>query len=327
MKILPIFIPHLGCPFDCIYCDQNKISRTDKIDLPEIDSLIKKFCKKNPENNKEIAFFGGTFTNLSINKQTELFNLTKPYLNRISGIRISTRPDAINSSKLQFCQKNHVKVIELGIQSFSDFVLQKSQRGYTSEIAINACRSIKKKGFKLGIQLMPGLPGFSNETLLKTINETISAKPDFVRIYPTLVIKGTQLESTFSAGKYTPLLLNESILITAEMIKEFEQNKIKVIKIGLHSDIQKEDIIAGPFHPSFGELVQVEIMFQKIIRKYKPNYILKVSPKDVSLFKGHSKLLIKRIEKYFSIKNLSIVVDPKLAKNKFALKKNSEKNK
>ena len=317
MKILPLFIPHLGCPFDCIYCDQKKISGIDIIDVEKTKLLIQNFCKNNPDTNKEIAFFGGTFTNLPKIKQTELFEQTKPYFSEISGIRISTRPDAIDQEKLNFCKENSVTVIELGIQSFSDEVLKESQRGYSSQTAIRACNKVKENGFELGLQLMPGLPGFSSDSLQRTIQTTISQKPNFVRIYPTLVIKGTKLDDIYEQGMFKPLTLDEAIKITAQMKTEFDAANIKVIKTGLHSDIAKSDIIAGPFHPAFGELVRAEIMFNKIVKEYKPDLTLYISPKDVSLFKGHGGKLIERIEETFGLQHLPIEINNKLEKGCF----------
>ena len=195
MKILPIFIPHLGCPFNCVYCDQHLITKTNHINPKEITKRIKNFCRKNAAiRDKEIAFFGGTFTNLPIEKQKELFDLTKPFLSQIFGIRISTRPDFIDDNILKLSKENKVKVIELGIQSFSDDVLSASKRGYNAKTAISACNSIKKHNFKLGIQLMPGLPDFSEKSIIETVKITIRIQPDFVRIYPTIVLKKTVLE-------------------------------------------------------------------------------------------------------------------------------------
>jgi len=325
MKILPIFIPHQGCPFDCIYCDQNKITQIQNIDLAQTRILIENFCKTNKDKNKEIAFFGGTFTNLPITKQNQLFTFVKPFLNEISGIRISTRPDAIDIEKLKLCQDNFVTVIELGIQSFSDKVLKEAKRGYTSKTAMQACKLVKDNGFKLGVQLMPGLPGYSETSLKETIKKTISLKPDFVRIYPTLVIQGTELEILYKRKKFTPLTLDAAVSITSEMITEFESKRIKVIKVGLHSDLRKEDIVAGPFHPAFGELVRAELLFNKIKNEYVPGSTLVISPKDISIFKGHNSKLIKRIKEYFQLKQLPMIIDSKLPKNKFSFK-NIESN-
>jgi len=322
MKILPIFIPHLGCPFNCVYCDQHLITKTIHINPKEIAKRIENFCRKNAAiENKEIAFFGGTFTNLSIEKQNELFDLTKPFLAQISGIRISTRPDFIDDNILKFCKENKVKVIELGIQSFSDDVLSASKRGYNAETAISACNLIKKHNFKLGIQLMPGLPDLSEKSIKETVKTTIRIQPDFVRIYPTIVLKNTVLEKWYKEQKYLPLTIEKAIEIVSEMKLEFDKNKIKIIKIGLHSDIDTNSIVAGPYHPAFGELVNSNILLIKIIKEYKKSSTLIISAKDVSLFKGFDSRMLSKLKEKLKLDKIPIVINSNLTKNNFYWRK------
>ncbi|MCK5051619.1 MAG: radical SAM protein, partial [Candidatus Cloacimonetes bacterium] len=291
MKIFPIFIPHLGCPFNCVYCNQLTITKSKIPSTRSISENIKKFCENNQLEEKEIAFFGGTFTKLSKEQQQTYLDVVNKYKDLIQGIRISTRPDSIDQEILDFCKENNVRTIELGIQSFDDSVLKTTKRGYTSQDAVESCNLIKESNFALGIQLMPGLPGFNADSLTNTIETTIKLKPDFVRIYPTIVLKNTELENWFNAGEYSPLSLQESIVITSEMISRFRENNITIIKVGLHSDIDKDDIIAGPYHQSFGELVRAEMFKVEILNNFKAN-TLEISPSDISLFKGfNSKML------------------------------------
>jgi len=318
MKILPIFIPHLGCPFNCVYCDQHLITKTIHINPKEISNRIENFCRKNAVlKDKEIAFFGGTFTNLPTEKQKELFVLIKPFLAQISGIRISTRPDFINEKILGFCKKNKVKVIELGIQSFSDDVLTASKRGYNSHSAISACNLIKKHNFKLGIQLMPGLPNFSEKSINETVKTTILIQPDFVRIYPTIVLKKTVLEKWYKEQKYFPLIIEKAVEIVSAMKLQFDKNKIKIIKIGLHSDIDINSITAGPYHPAFGELVNSNILLIKIIKEYKKSSTLIISAKDVSLFKGFDSLMLLELKEKLKLDKIPIIINSNLIKNNF----------
>lgn len=318
MKILPLFIPHLGCPFSCVYCNQKAITKISSLDLEKWQSEIDFFCKNNPSKNKQIAFFGGTFTNLKFEIQQQFIDIVKPFNDKISGIRISTRPDCINEEILQFCRKNNVQTIELGIQSFDDLVLQKSERGYSSKTAIKNALLIKKNNFELGIQLMPGLPGFSENSLQNTIEKTLKINPDFVRIYPTIVIEDTTLAQQFRDSKFSPINLDKAVSVCTEMITKF--TKINIAKVGLHSDIESQNIIAGPFHPTFGELVRANILMQKIVKRYS-NQTIMISTNDISLFKGFKGEMIKKIKAKLKIKNLPIIIDENLPPNKFLLTK------
>jgi histone acetyltransferase (RNA polymerase elongator complex component) len=316
MKIFPIFIPHQGCAYRCIYCNQHFITRSKLPDIKNIEPEIAAFCRKNRSEEKEIAFFGGTFTSMTKPSQQKYLDIANKFRKHISGIRISTRPDSIDPEVLTFCKENNVRTIELGIQSFDDEVLKKTLRGYNSETAINACKLVKGYKFQLGIQLMPGLPGFCWRSLENSINLTKKIAPHFVRIYPTIILKRTKLEKWFLAGKYTPLKLNNSVEMVSGMLGEFEKNGIRVIKIGLHSDIKEEDIIAGPYHRSFGELVRAEILKKNIIENYKPQTLV-ISSVDVSLFKGFKSQMLKELKQELNLDKLLIIIDNKMEKSKF----------
>jgi len=316
MKIFPIFIPHLGCPFNCVYCDQDTITKSKPPIIQSISNNIKQFCENNKSIEKEIAFFGGTFTELSQKIQQQYCDAVNEFKDTLTSIRISTRPNSIDQEILEFCKINNVRTIELGIQSFSDKVLSTTKRGYTAQTAIKSCDLIKKNNFNLGIQLMPGLPGFSTSTLEETIETTIWLRPDFVRIYPTIVLKGTKLEDWFNNGKYFPLTLEESIKITSKMIGEFRKENISVIKVGLHSDIAKDSIIAGPYHQSFGELVRAEMLKVEIINSFKAK-TLEISSSDISLFKGFDSKMLKEIKAKLLLKEIPIKISKNLKKNNF----------
>lgn len=316
MKIFPIFIPHLGCPFNCVYCNQITITKSNIPSVQSIAEKVKTFCDNNELEEKEIAFFGGTFTKLSQEQQQAYFDAVNKHGNLINGIRISTRPDSIDQKVLDFCKVNNVRTIELGIQSFDDSVLKTTKRGYTSQSAIESCKLIKENNFILGIQLMPGLPGFNSESLKKTIETTIKLKPNFVRIYPTIVLKNTELENWFNSGKYSPLSLKKAIDITSEMISRFKENEIAVIKVGLHSDIDENNIIAGPYHQTFGELIRAEMLKIEILNNFK-NKTLEISPKDISLFRGFNSKMLKEIKEKKKLKNLPIIINKNMKKDNF----------
>ncbi len=323
MKILPVFIPHQGCPFKCIYCDQTKISGTDKISPEKISKIVKDFCYLNLQYDKEIAFYGGTFTNLDPEIIKFYLGLISPYLDKKTYIRISTRPDCLDEKIINYCFLNGVRTVELGIQSFSNLVLKKSRRGYNSDIAFKGCQLIKKMGFKLGIQLMPGLPGFSSETLEVTLNKTIMIKPEFVRIYPTIILRNTDLENWYIEKTYTPLNLEETIKYTAYMLEKITTAGIKVIKIGLHSDIDPAHIIAGPYHQNLGELVKAYLLENKILRNFDPSKTLVISQKDISLFRGNDTRLIKKLKRSLHVDKLKVDWDSGLKSGEYIFK-NSE---
>jgi len=313
MRILPIFISHFGCPFKCIYCNQFDITKSRGINFNNITSQIKKFSRYQTSYD-EIAFYGGTFTGLDIELQKKLLEIANTYAPQVP-IRISTRPDFIDEGILDFLYKYNVRTIELGIQSFSDSVLLASKRGYDSQTAIHSCDMIKKSPLKLSVQLMPGLPSFSYDSLKITEKTTIQILPDYVRIYPTVVLKNTKLEKLYLDGSYQPLTIQEAIDIVSELIISFEKVGIKIIKTGLHSDIS--EIVAGPYHESFGELVRQETLFKNIRLNYKKNSTIVISMKDISLFKGYKGIMIKKLKSFAKVDKLPISIDKNLSKNQF----------
>jgi histone acetyltransferase (RNA polymerase elongator complex component) len=281
---IPAFIPELACPFQCIYCNQKKIS--GQISIPEPDEIIKtieEHLSTIPKKRSfiEFGFFGGNFTGISLEKQEELLKLIDPYIKNssISSIRLSTRPDYINRENLILLKKYNVRTIELGAQSMDDDVLKKSKRGHTSKDIINAAKMIKSFGFDLGLQMMIGLPGDTYGKSVFTANQIVKLGADNTRIYPTLVIKDTKLEELYSQKKYHPLKLKEAIEWSKTILMIFEQADVKVIRMGLHPSenlLSGKDIVAGPFHKSFRELVLTEIwneILKHLLKKEKAKRI------------------------------------------------------
>jgi len=264
---IPVFIPELACPFQCIYCNQKKISGCLTIpSAEEINKIIMDHLATIPEENSEteLAFFGGNFTGLKKVEQETYLKLVQPYIDqgRISGIRISTRPDYINRDVLELLKKYRVKTIELGAQSMDNDVLRLVGRGHTAEDTIAAAKMIRDKGFSLGLQMMIGLPGDTLEKAVYTASKIIELKADNTRIYPALVIKRTRLEELYKTGKYQPLSLDEAVNWSKELLKIFEEANVGVIRIGLHPSeglLSGEELAAGPFNPSFRELVLTAI--------------------------------------------------------------------
>jgi histone acetyltransferase (RNA polymerase elongator complex component) len=265
--IIPIFVPHLGCPNDCVFCNQNRISGKDVNpninqlyeDVEEYGSTIDR--KENP--SVELAFFGGSFTGIEKDLQDEYLKMGKHFIDqgKIDSVRVSTRPDYINEEILNNLKKYGVKTIELGVQSLCDEVLINSNRGHSVMDVFSAAQMIKDKGFVLGFQLMPGLPGDNEMIFKETVDITVSIKPDIVRIYPTLVIKDTKLCDMYFSGEYEALSMEDAIEYSLYGFEKFKEAGINVIRIGLQpsDNISNEkDVVAGPFHPSFRELVESE---------------------------------------------------------------------
>ncbi|HOE91942.1 MAG TPA: radical SAM protein [Candidatus Cloacimonadota bacterium] len=320
MLIYPVFIPFQGCPFRCIYCQQETITHTSKESEVLALDKIQQFIRIHKDIDKEIAFFGGTFTALDQDIQTDYFNQIKPYIDEKTSFRISTRPDFINEEILEFLAKNKVKTIELGIQSFDDNVLEKSKRGYTASQAEDACNLVKSKGFALCIQLMPGLPDDTNESFEKTMIKTVELKPDYVRIYPTIVIKNTHLETLFLKGEYKPWNLNKTLFAVKNAQQLIKKNKIKLIKIGLHSDlnVQKDEIVAGPWQPNIGEIINGICFMERNCKVDKTIQELTISRYEASMLLGNKRIVLDFCEKVLKIaKPEKIIVDKDFQKGYF----------
>ncbi len=266
-KIIPIFVPHQGCPHDCIFCNQKKITGVSTDMTGEKARKIIEESLKTIDSNSEveIAFFGGSFTAIDKEKQKELLSVAKEYKDRgiVKDIRMSTRPDCIDEDELNLIKKYGATIIELGVQSMDENVLLESLRGHQSKIVYESSKLIKDFGFTLGLQMMIGLPSDSEEKCISTAKKFINIKPDFVRIYPTLVIKETGLEKAYKDGYYKPFSLDESIEIVKKLLILYEINNIGIIRVGLQAtdDIQLGiDVLAGPYHPAFRELVKTRMI-------------------------------------------------------------------
>lgn len=303
-KTIPVFVPHMGCPNDCSFCNQKKITGTIKSVTPrDADNQIREALKTIPDNTTcvEIGFFGGSFTGIDEKLQEEFLSVAKKYKDsgKVSEIRLSTRPDYINNEILDRLVRFGVTTVELGAQSMDDGVLKLNRRGHSSKDTHLASELIKSKGLKLGLQMMTGLFGDDDETCIKSCEEIISLHPDCVRIYPTLVLKDTYLDELYKEGKYQPQTIDEAVGLCAVLKQKFDENHIPVIRLGLMAsdNINPDaDVVAGPYHPSIGELVQSEIYFTKIIKKLKYDAEILVNNKDISAFTGNKKTNIKKLK-------------------------------
>ena len=302
-KIIPVFIPHIGCPNDCIFCNQRKITGKEKIiEIEDIEKdIISSLETISQDDEIEIAFFGGSFTAIDKKLQSDYLEIANKYMgidSRIKYIRISTRPDAIDEETLEVLKQKRVDIIELGVQSLDEEVLRKANRGHDAACVYKASELIKKHKFRLGLQMMIGLPEDNEEKDIFTAKEFVRIAPDFVRLYPVLVIKKTELENLYMNGSYSPLSVRNAALISAKLFTLFSKNNINVIRIGLQASDNinmDSDVIAGPFHPSFGEIVFSEIFRQYIeevfMRKYSVSKTISIqsSNQDISKIIGNKR--------------------------------------
>lgn len=269
--IIPIFIPQEGCRHRCVYCDQSTISGVSQPSWSpsKIREYVQSYLTHHHRHPVQLAFYGGSFTLLPESRQRLLLESVQEFLQQgqVQSLRLSTRPDAIEDNNLRFLQTMGVETIELGAQSLNDRVLRASARGHSSKETHEATRKLKKHGFEVGLQLMPGLPGDSRETFLKTVEKSIALTPSFVRIYPTVVLSSTPLERLFRSGRYKPLSLEQAVDWCKASKKRFDRASIAVIRMGLQPTTTLEEpgrIVAGPYHPALGQLVNSSIWHEKI---------------------------------------------------------------
>mgnify|MGYP003294180690 FL=1 len=296
---ISIFVPHKGCPNDCSFCNQRVISGQTVPATPEdVENAVKTAIKHNVNpKDTEIAFFGGSFTAIEREYMCSLLTAAKHFLDihKFKGIRVSTRPDCIDDEVLSTLKNYGVTAIELGAQSMNDDVLSANHRGHSAEDVRRASKLIKDYGFELGLQMMTGLYKSDFQKDLYTAQEIIKLKPDTVRLYPTVVLKNTHLAHLQEKGEYTAPTAEDSASFCAELLQMFNENNIKVIKLGLHSsETVESDMVGGAYHPAFRELCEGYIYLQKILEKLDGKdkiheYTIFVGKKALSKAKGQQK--------------------------------------
>ncbi len=299
---ISIFVPHLGCPNKCSFCNQchitgKEIQPSEKdVDFAVSQALMSKNYSK---DNTEIAFFGGSFTAIDKEYMITLLSAAYKYVanKTVKGIRISTRPDCINDDVLKILKSYGVTAIELGAQSMVDKVLLLNDRGHTSSDVKRASNLIKAYGFELGLQMMTGLYGDNDEGSIYTAIQLVNLRPDTVRIYPTIVLKNTRLAELYFNGLYKPQTIDQAATICLKLIDIFEKNNINVIRLGLHT-IDKDSFIAGPWHSAFGEICESARYFSIIEKALNKQGAYKVFVKDTEISKaiGQSKSNINKFK-------------------------------
>ncbi len=266
---IPIFIPHLGCPNDCVFCNQRTISGHTDFDPSGVRREIEASLDTLGGREAEIAFFGGSFTGIDRKLMIYLLDLAQEYVDagRVVGIRLSTRPDYINTDILSILSRYTVAAVELGIQSTSDAVLSASRRGHTAEQSERACRAVVGAGFGLVGQMMIGLPSADAESEIKTAQDIVKWGAVAARVYPTVVFRRTELCRMSEAGEYTPLDTETAVRRTASVLDVFDKSSVKVIRVGLCASenlASDAEVAAGANHPAIGELAMSELYFCRI---------------------------------------------------------------
>jgi len=308
LLVIPLFIPHRGCPHDCLFCNQQEISgagRAEGLDESGVRRTVDLWLGRKQEGCPvQVAFFGGSFTCLPEKEQLQLLSAVQPYISsgEVDTIRLSTRPDCIDQTVCTRLKEYNVGVVELGAQSMNDEVLRKSCRGHSAEQVRTALHLLKGMAMEVGLQLMPGLPGETTTSFFKTIDEVINLAPDFVRIYPTLVVRDSGLEKLYRNNCYRPLSLAQAVAICARCCRKLNRAGIKVVRMGLQPSVSLEkSLIAGPYHPAFGELVQSRLWLQRIRKRLgrllpSQKLVIHISHKDMSAVVGMRKQNTKRLE-------------------------------
>ena len=267
--VIPLFIPHQGCPHHCLFCNQHGITGDGPaaVGEAEVVATIETWLKRGQGTEVQVAFYGGSFTCLPAEEQRRLLGLVQPYVEsgRVASLRLSTRPDCLDAEVVRRLKAYRVATVELGVQSLDDDVLAQNLRGHDGDTSRRAIRLLRQEGFAVGVQLILGLPGESRRSFLRGIDEIALLRPDFVRLYPLLVIEGSALAERFRQGRYRPLTQAQAVAMAAVAHRRLTEAGVGVARIGLQpSPSLEQNCLAGPYHPAFGELVRGRLAFRAL---------------------------------------------------------------
>jgi len=318
--VIPVFIPHQGCPQQCLFCNQVSISgeQGGEADLELVRRTVEEWLAR-PHRAREVqvAFYGGSFTCLPEARQERLLAAVQPFLHsgRVTSLRLSTRPDCVSDRICRFLRERGVETVELGVQSLDDRVLAASLRGHSSADSLKAVHILQAGGMRLGIQLMVGLPGESSRSFLGSVRQAASLAPAFVRLYPTLVIKGSGLAERYRQGSYSPLTLNRAIGLCRRAKEILDGAGIPILRMGLQgSESLESGLLAGPYHPAFGEMVASRLWFRRVRRLLAgcppgSRLQLRISHRDLSAFVGPGRMNMKRLRELGLEERLELKTD------------------
>jgi histone acetyltransferase (RNA polymerase elongator complex component) len=332
--IAPVFIPHAGCPHRCVFCNQSAVTgRVNGLPTPEgLRESVAAFLKHRGRRRGpvQIAFYGGNFLGVAEEGIRTLLAEAAGFIRSgdAQGIRFSTRPDTVTTRTLALIEAYPVQTVELGAQSMNAEVLAQTQRGHTPTDTLNACRLLKARGYELGLQIMVGLPGDDENRLLQTGRCVVGLKPDFVRIYPTLVLAGSRLETLYRRGGYSPLPLEKAVSLTLKLYRLFWAHGIPVIRMGLQAtkDLSPGgSVLAGPYHPAFGHLVQCAAFLEAVrnalgsVHSAGAELSLRVHPRSISRMRGLRNATIEALQREYGFARVAVCADAALAEDEIGV--------
>jgi histone acetyltransferase (RNA polymerase elongator complex component) len=327
--VIPIFIPHRGCPHQCLFCNQNSItghSADHENIVTEIEKTITTWLARTRGRDRiQVAFYGGSFTCLPQERQEEMLGAVQPFLRRgdVHCIRLSTRPDCLDADICGFLRERGVAIAEVGIQSLDDNVLQRSRRGHKAADCRRAVRVLHEAGIEVGIQLMPGLPGENGPSFFRGVREVIDLAPAFVRLYPVLVVNHSGLAEIYRSGDYKPLTMNRAVALCRRAKEMLENAGIRVVRIGLQPSVSLEkELLAGPYHPAFGELVTARGWFRRVRALFAGSPVgsrltVRISERDLSAFLGPKRMNIQRLAQLGMADRLLIETEKEMQRGTF----------
>ena len=324
--IIPVFLPHLGCPHRCAFCNQQAITQieSDAHDPDHLQRVVETFLRYSRKRHGriQIAFFGGNFLGLDSDLVRSMLSAAQQFVRSgaVDGIRFSTRPDTIDSSRLELIEPFSIQTVELGVQSMQNDVLERSGRGHSAEDTIAAVKRLNGRSYEIGLQLMIGLPAETREGCFQSARMVAELQPNFVRIYPTVVLSGSPMAAWYQAGEYAPLSLVDCIQRTKQLVLFFTRQSIRIVRMGLQSSGSPgiaDQIVAGPYHPAFGHLVHCEL-FSDMARQLAcsspegSDLTFEVHPRSVSRLRGMRNENLVRLRSDCAIGTLQIRSDPQV---------------
>jgi histone acetyltransferase (RNA polymerase elongator complex component) len=324
--VIPVFIPHEGCPHCCVFCNQRKISGVTEQQVSGAavqDTVQTWLARKGTKKRRvQVAFYGGSFTGLPQARQEELLGAVALFVEqgRVQSLRLSTRPDYIDQQGVALLRQYQVSTVELGVQSMNDRVLSLAKRGHSSLDVEQAVPLLKQAGVEVGIQLLLGLPGDTRTTLRRTVEQVIALQPDFIRIYPLLIVENSELADQYSRGEYTPLSLDKAVVLASWMKERFDSAGIRVVRMGLQAGPELESsLLAGPWHPAFGELVASRLMLRqtrKLLAQVPSEGPIQVciNQRDQSVFRGMKSANVKRLQQLGLWQRIQLHTDSSLSR-------------
>jgi histone acetyltransferase (RNA polymerase elongator complex component) len=322
--IIPVFIPHQGCTHHCIFCNQGGITG-QALRTPSAEQIHQEVYRylhygRRPRSTTQISFFGGNFLGLTPDAIQSLLETAMRFVRaeQVDSIRFSTRPDTVKEETLNRLKGYPISTVEIGVQSMNDRVLELADRGHRSADTLTAAHQIKARGYQLGLQMMVGLPGDDDHGAMQTARQLAAVKPDFVRIYPTLVLAGSRLADWLSSGRYHPLPLTDCVSLVKRLFLYFTSQDIPVVRMGLQASDElaaPDNLLAGPYHPAFGHLVHADIVLDKISAALagKPHdsdqLTISVHPSRVSRVQGLRKSNLSHLKQAFGLKTITLIQD------------------